>query len=294
LRINQPERSFHRDLHPGSPALSLPLLFTGRCRPMRFRSHYRSPLVRSQSLRMGRCFGGPGSLGIPCGTSTSPVRVAFSGHPLRNTPYGVCHPGASLAACCPVGGSLAFSQPPLQETNLLAIRHRDNRLAATSQRMAVCVRVGLPCGKPNPSAPVALAHAPCRACRPVGHSPTFGELPLQAARFSAAVTLAHPFRDVGQSATVSPSAQDPLRRTYPLAACHCTNIPCGTSTLVTGALRIRSPCGNQDHQRSTIVVHPLQGVNRRGRRCVQWGPLRKPSVGNRTRWGIPCGTLTRR
>jgi len=236
---------------------------------MRFRRH-AGPRLAFPILADGTLVGGPGSLGIHLATNVDQaVRFAFG--------TGPC--GTALIAPSPwcmhltmhvvqLGAGLAFSQPPLRKTNLLAICHHGWHLAEPSQRMAVSLSGRLLLADHPLSAPVALAH-PLRntTSRPQSHSrrtPLAGN-PLTSGRYLGAPLSG--CRPVGNSLALR--QRTPCGEPSSLAACHCINFPCGTSTLVTGALRIRHPCGHQDHRRSTIVVHPLRSVNHRGRWCVQ-------------------------
>jgi len=141
-------------LRPVPPVLTFPVSFTVRCRPMRFRGHFRSRLLQSQSLRTGRVAAGLGMRCIPCGTSARHCqrrfrRMSLAGRPLTHTvdvrcvtPCGERRPVTTSSAFgdFPCGSSpyspdqvlegslrnaahwliVAFGRVPLREIHLLA------------------------------------------------------------------------------------------------------------------------------------------------------------------------------
>lgn len=210
LRADLPKRSFHQGFHPGSPALRCFCCSSGvavRC----VSEDTQVPALPSQSLRTGRLSAGPAVWAFILRRTSARPSGSLSTCPLRDNPnrsVTLVHP---LRNVVQLGDSLALSQPPLRKTNLLAICHLGRPLAEPSSGCQCRCRAGYSL-RITHSRRLSPWRIPC-GTQPVGYSPALGELPLQAVCLPAAVTLAHPFRDVGQSATVSPSGRHPLRRT---------------------------------------------------------------------------------
>jgi len=216
-----------------SPVPTFPLLFTRRCRPVRFPGHFRLPTWCSPN---------------PFGRAACRQDYQFLAHPLRDVGWFLtawlsvrvalsdnlfvspCHLGASLAGR-PVGHSSTLGRSPLRVAHLAAaitLAHplRDGQSATVTlssnpscetsayrrhyQLLAhplrdvgwlpdsSVFRPGDPLGQPFRQ-PLYLDAS--LAGRPVGHSSTLGRSPLRVAHLTAAITLAHPLRDY-QSATV--------------------------------------------------------------------------------------------